>query len=30
MAAAAAVRRAHERLVFDIEPELRVLQSVHG
>ena len=29
-AAVAAVRRAHERLVFDIEPELRVLQSVHG
>ena len=29
-AAVAAVRSAHERLVFDIEPELRVLQSVHG
>ena len=29
-AAVAAVRLAHERLVFDIEPELRVLQSVHG
>ena len=29
-AAVAAVRSAHERLVFDIEPELRMLQSVHG
>ena len=29
-AAVAAVRTAHEQLVFDIEPELRVLQSVHG
>jgi len=26
----AALRRAHERLEFDIVPELRVLQSVHG
>jgi hypothetical protein len=29
-AAVAAVRTAHKRLVFDIEPEVRVLQSVHG
>jgi hypothetical protein len=29
-AAVAALRAAHERLAFDIEPEVRVLQSVHG
>jgi hypothetical protein len=29
-AAVAALRAAHERLVLDIEPEVRMLQSVHG
>jgi hypothetical protein len=29
-AAVAALRAAHEQLVLDIEPEVRVLQSVHG
>jgi biotin carboxylase len=29
-AAVAAVRAAHERLALDIEPEVRMLQSVHG
>ncbi len=28
--AVAALRTAHARLVMDIEPEVRVLQSVHG
>ena len=28
--AVAALRAAHARLVMDIEPEVRVLQSVHG
>ena len=29
-AAVAALRAAHKRLVLDIEPELRMVQSVHG